>query len=183
MTQEQQTLAQRYAQALFDHAVESQQLETVGQQLQHVVQLLSTYSEFHRVVTSPIFPAEQRKSIVRMVADKSGYHAVVVNFLLLLLDQQRGDLLQAIQEGFQHLQDKHQNRVHAEVTTTRPASAEYLKQLEQQLKQATHKEIVLHVSTDNTLMGGVSLKMGDRMLDGSIRTQLRQMKEQLLRQL
>lgn len=183
MKQEQKTLAQRYAQALFDLCVENKQLETVGSQLQKMVDLLADSHELHHLFTHPVFPLEQRKSIVRTIADKSQFLPVVQNFLLLLLEQQRGALLLSIQQTFQELQDKHQNRVHIDAITSREVSSEFLKQLEQQLKQTTQKDVVLHVSTDTSLVGGVCIKMGDRMLDGSLRTRLQQMKEQLLAQI
>lgn len=183
MKQEQQILAERYAEALFELCADKDQLEPVGEQLKQFATLLEGSNELNHVFTNPVFPLEQRQVIVKAVAKKGNYLPNTLNFLLLLLDKKRAVLLPSIQESYQNMLDKKMNRQHVQVIAARDVSADLLKEIEGKLKEQTKNDAIVEKKVDSSLVGGVVVKIGDRMLDGSIRSQLNQLKEHLLRQL
>ncbi len=183
MKQEQQTLAERYAEALFELCVERDQLEQVGEQIKQFAQLMEACEELNYVFTNPVFPLEQRQAVVKTVAEKGNYLPNTLNFLLLLLEKKRAGLLPQIQESYQNSLDRRLNRRHVQVITAQDVSSDLLDKIGSKLQEQTNHDSIIEKKVDSSLLGGVVVKIGDRMLDGSIRSQLNQMKEHMLRNL
>ncbi len=176
------TSAARYARALFDVARKEADLNLVRNQLTEVVSTIRDHAELTRVLASRSVPDSARRSIVVAVAQKLGVSAPVEKLLGLLADRGRLDLLPEIAAVYTERLLEHQNFVQAEVSTAVPLSAEAVERLQAGLRAATGKQITMRVSVDPSLLGGVVARVGGTVYDGSVRTQLKKMRDQLVAQ-
>ena len=133
------------------------------------------------MIANPIFSVEDRKKVLQAVLGKSGFSAVVQNFLKLLLDKDRMGAIGAISEYYERLWDEAVNVARAKIITARPLKGEALKALEKSLEELTSKKLRSDVEEDPSLIGGVVVKIGDVVLDGSVKAQLEGLKESLKR--
>lgn len=170
-------VAKRYAKALFDLGQEDSQYEKYGQDLSEFVAFCEQNNEFRQVISNPIFPVDDRKKILDMILEKSDFSEIVKSFLRLLLDKNRIGVIEAIAIHYQVLTDKVSDIARAEITTARPLKAESLERLEKALETLTSKQIKSEVKEDRDLVGGIVVRIGDMVFDGSIKAQLEGLKE------
>ena len=120
---------------------------------------------------------EDRKEVLLTVLKKSGFSGVVKNFLNLLLDKNRIGAIEAITEHYSRLTDEASDIARAEIITARSLKKEALGRIERSLEGLTSKKIKSEVREDQDLIGGLVVKIGDLVLDGSIKAQLKGLKE------
>ena len=113
--------------------------------------------------------------------DKSNFSILVKNFLNLLLDKDRIDSIEAIAGKYAMLTDEASNIAHAEIITARPLQDDTLQKVVDSLKKMTSKDIKSEVKENPELIGGIVVKMGDLVLDGSVKAQLEGLKESFKR--
>jgi F-type H+-transporting ATPase subunit delta len=106
--------------------------------------------------------------------------AEVQRFVLLLLDRRRITALPAIARAYRELEDQHIGRVRAQVVSAQALAAGDLDRVRQSLEKRTGKKVLIEASVDAALIGGVVARVGDLVLDGSVRTQLASLREKLL---
>jgi F-type H+-transporting ATPase subunit delta len=176
------TSAARYARALFEVAHKEADLSAVQAELTAVVGTAREHPELGRVLASRAIPDAARRSIVEAVGQKLGVSAPVAKLLGLLADRGRLELLPEIAMVYTERLLEHQNVVQADVTTAAPLSAEAAQRLEATLRSATGKQITMRVTVDPSLLGGVVARVGSTVYDGSVRTQLKKMRDQLVAQ-
>ena len=133
------------------------------------------------MIANPIFPVEERRTVLRALLKKSAYADVVKNFLNLLLDKNRIGAIQQITDHYERLTDELSNIARAEIVTSRPLKEEAQNRLEKVLGDLTSKTVKLEVKEDETLIGGIVVKIGDLVLDGSVKAQLEGINESLKR--
>jgi len=170
-------VAKRYAKALFGLGQEDGQFERYGQDLNAFAVFCQEHDEFQQVISNPIFPIDDRKKILDTVLEKSGFAGMVMSFLRLLLDKNRIGAIEAISSHYQDLTDGISNIARAEISTARPLKAESLERLEKALETLTSKQIKSEVKEDPDLVGGIVVRIGDMVFDGSIKAQLEGLKE------
>lgn len=176
------TSAARYARALFDVArVESNPVK-VHQDLAAVLAAVNDHAELAAVLSSRRVPEDARRGIVAAVAATLGAEPPVVKLLGLLAERRRLDLLPDVVAVYGERLLDHQNVVQAEVRAAAPLAPEALKGLEASLARATGKQVTMRVTIDAGLLGGVVARVGSTVYDGSIRTQLKKMRDQLVAQ-
>lgn len=179
-----QAVASRYAQAFFELAQEKNLTQIIGTQLQQAVSIFGQSKEFRTTMLNPSIELDERKAIMEKIAQKYQWHRLTLNFSLLLLDKDRFDVLPEIQQGFQKHTDKVRGLVRASVT-----SATELSLLQQsQIKKALSKlnagaNIELQTEVDPELIGGVVARVGGRVYDGSVKTQLERIRQSILSQI
>jgi F-type H+-transporting ATPase subunit delta len=176
------TSAARYARALFDVAQKEADLNLVRNDLVALVSAVSDNPELGRVLASRAVPDAARRNVIVAVGEKIGVATPVLKLLGLLADRRRLELLPEIAAVYAERLLEHQNVVQAHVTTAVPLSAEASQRIEAGLKQATGKQITMRVAVDPDLLGGVVARVGSTVYDGSVRTQLKKLRDQLVAQ-
>jgi len=173
-------LALRYAEALYELAAEKQALASVEKDLAGLEENLAAYGDLANLLYHPQVPAEAKKDTVVKVF---GPHVsdYVRNFLLVLIDKRREAALPAIIKEYRALANEARNIAEAEVTTAAPLAEEERAALTAKLSAATGKNIVLKTRVDAGIIGGVVVKLGDKLIDGSVVRQLAALRAALLK--
>ncbi|MFC1494632.1 ATP synthase F1 subunit delta [Thermodesulfobacteriota bacterium] len=174
-------ISKRYARALFSLGKEDGSFATYGRELNEFKDLFKANAEFGNAVSNQIYAMEERKNILLFVLEKSGFSSLVKNFLKLLLDKNRIGYVETIAENYAALTDEASNIVNTEIITARPIQEDALQKVIEALKDMTSKDIKPEVKEDPELIGGIVVKIGDLVLDGSIKAQLEGLKESFKR--
>lgn len=174
-------ISRRYAKALLSLGQEDGHHEEYGQNLREFWDFCLANSEFFHVISNQIFSTENRKIILEFVLAKSPLSDVVKNFLRLLFDKNRMGALQEITSYYTKFTEEISNITHADIITARPLQKNTLERLEDALAGLTSREVKIEVKEDESLIGGLIVKIGDLVLDGSVRAQLEGLKESLKR--
>lgn len=173
-------LASRYAKALYELAAEQQELDSVEEQLGFVEQTMDSVPELASLLYHPQVPVEAKKdTVVKVFGEQLGVH--VRNFLLLLVDKRRETALTAIVKEFKVLANAARNITEAEVTTAMPLSDSEQQALSAKLSAVTGKRVTLQTKVDQRIVGGVIVKIGDKLIDGSVVRQLANLEAALLK--
>jgi F-type H+-transporting ATPase subunit delta len=174
------SVARRYAKALLEIGVKQQTYDALGKELERVADTFGRSPELKQTLENPIFPLEKRKLVLDELARRLALSKIVRNFVLLLLDKGRIGSLPDVARVYHTLVDEHANRVRATVTSARPLDPTLEKRLKTALEQQSGKTVILEKKEDPAILGGVITQLGDLVYDGSVRTQLENMREQLL---
>ncbi len=165
-------LAVRYAHALFELAQDAGAVDTVSADLASLRRAMEASPDLRRLVRSPVFSAENQAKALRAILDKMGANALTTKFVLLLSQKRRLAVLNQIIQAYEHLIATSRGETEAEVTAARALSDAEITELKSVLKSRLGKEPRLHSKVDPTLLGGLVVKVGSRMIDSSLRTKL-----------
>ncbi len=169
----------RYAKALFQLASESGQVAPVRAELDELDALLRASPALAGVLLQPLQPVEQRRAVLASVADRLGAGPLLRSFYQVLIEHRRLVDLGAIRAEYGRLADEQAGLRHASVRTVRPLSEAQSERLRQALAARLGHEVELEVTLDPALIGGHVVQVGDLVFDGSLRTQLRQLRSSL----
>jgi F-type H+-transporting ATPase subunit delta len=175
------TIARRYARALLLVGKEDGQAETYRKELARFSALMASEKNLERAITNPLYETEKRRHVLAAVLDKAGYSSTMKSFLLLLFDKRRIGFLSAIDELYRKLADELKGLARASLVSAAELSNETVEKIRIALSKMTGKDVVLAVERDSGLIGGIVTRIGDLVLDGSIKTQLLNLKESLKR--
>ena len=170
----------RYAKALFGLAKEERRVAEVRGELETLARLFAESDELRRALLTPLHPADQRKSALRAVAARASFSPLFARFCSYLIDQRRLIDYPRIAAEFYKLADEDQGVLTAEVVAAAPLDERRRDRLRRALSARTGREVRLEVKIDAALIGGAIAKVGDLVFDGSIRTQLEQLRSSLL---
>ncbi|MEM9270737.1 MAG: F0F1 ATP synthase subunit delta [Pseudomonadota bacterium] len=165
-------IAGRYATALFELAKDAKDLDTLSKDMDAFSAALGDSPELRDVITSPVYTRDEQGKAISAVAAKMGVSSLVANTLALMASKRRLFALPQLIEGVKALIADHKGEVTAEVTSAKPLTKAQVSALEKQLKTAAGKDVVLSQSVDESLIGGLVVKLGSRMVDTSIRAKL-----------
>ena len=174
------SIARRYAKALLEIGVKQQTYDALGKELDRVADVFAKSPELKQALENPVFPLEKRRLVLDELARRLALSKVVRNFVMLLLDKARIGSLPDIARAHRTLVDEHANRVRATITSARPLDPALEARLKNALEKQSGKTVILEKKEDPTILGGVITQLGDTVYDGSVRTQLANMREQLL---
>ncbi len=170
------SVAGRYASALFELATEQGKAADVEADLEKVQSLCDESTDLVRMMRSPVIPAEEQSKALTAILAKAGVGPLATNFFKLIAANRRlfaaGDMVKA----YRALAAKARGQVTAEVTTAHALSAAQTTALKQTLKEQAGKDVSLAVKVDPSVLGGLVVKLGSRMIDSSLRTRLSSMK-------
>ena len=170
-------MAGRYATALFELARDERAIDTVKADLDAIDTLLKDSADLRRLVRSPVFGAEEQGKALAAVLDKAGVKGLARNFLLLVASNRRLFAISDMIRAFRTLVAKHKGEVTADVTVAEKLSDAHLETLKAALKSVTGgKAVDLNVKVDPAIIGGITVKLGSRMVDSSLRTKLNSIK-------
>ncbi len=175
------SVARRYARALLALGLEDGRHEAYGAELDEVLRALDASPEARDVGLNPGYSAQQRQSVIGTLAGELKLSPQVVNFLRLLVDRQRMPSLPAIVRSYRELVDSQVGRIRAVVTSAQPLSPDELSRLRDTIAAATRRTIILEAKIDPSIVGGLVTQVGATLFDGSLKTQLERMREQLKR--
>lgn len=173
------SLARRYARALLDLASEQRLVDRVKKELEELAAMWASSNELREVFQNPQFSAQVRKDTLTEIVTRAGVSPLVRNTLLYMADSNRILALPEVARSFADLAERAAGTLRAEVTSASPLSESYYLQLQRALELATGKRVAIERKTDASLIAGVVTKIGDRVLDGSVRTRLADVKETL----
>jgi F-type H+-transporting ATPase subunit delta len=174
------SIARRYARALLDVAAEANRTDAVSDQLSAFVKALEHNRELADVFLNPAYSRTQRSQVVEaLIKMMGGVEPALANTLRLLLDRNRLTFLPDIARVFRDMADARAGRVRGHVTSASQLPADALEQLRKNLQQITQRDVILEPRVDPTLLGGVSAQVGSVLFDGSVRTQLEQLRREL----
>jgi len=165
-------LAGRYANALFELAQDQKAVDAVSTDLASLRRALETSPDLARLVRSPVFSAEDHAKALKAILEKMGAQALTTKFVLLLAQKRRLFILTHVIAAFESLLAKSRGETEAEVTAARALSDGEVAELKAVLKSKLGKEPRLHSKIDPSLLGGLVVKVGSRMIDSSLRTKL-----------
>ena len=174
-------VARRYAKALLLIGQEDGQAEVYRQELAGVVNLLEGQKTLAQTIGNPLYETSQRREVLQTVIEKMGLSKTMVSFLLLLFDKGRFGFLSSIDEFYQKLADELKGIARASLVSATELSTEAIEKIRTTLSKKTGQDIILEVEQDPALIGGIVTRIGDLVLDGSIKTQLLNMRESLKR--
>jgi F-type H+-transporting ATPase subunit delta len=172
-------VAGRYASALFDLAKESSKVAEVEANLVKFQSLLDMSSDLKSMVRSPVIASDDQSKALSAVLDKAGIGGLAGNFFKMIASNRRLFAVQDIIKAFRAVAAKERGEVTADVTSAVALNEAQTAELKQALKATVGKDVTLNASVDPSLLGGLIVKVGSRMVDSSLRTKLQSLKTQL----
>ena len=172
-------VAQRYAAALADVALERKNAERVQRDLHAFGETFFSSSDFRNALESPAVNREIKNRVIEAIAAKMGLDAAVRNFIYLVVDHRRTEMLPEIQRAFRGELNLRLGIEEAEVTSARELTAAEKQELTSVLERRRGKKVEARFEQDKSLLGGAVIKMGSTIYDGSVREQLNRLREQL----
>ena len=174
-----ETVARNYAETLFELARRNESIQEYGDALGMVAGLLEDDSRFRTFVETPRIDDETKKDVIRKVfRDKAPKQ--VINFVLITIDKRRQTLLREISAEYLLLLDDHLGREHVEVTVARPLDDTTANVVSEQLSKMLGKQAIPHIRVKPEILGGLVVRTGDMIYDGSVRRRLEGLRRRLL---
>jgi F-type H+-transporting ATPase subunit delta len=171
----------RYAQALFDLAIDTGALSAIEGDLKALKAAREESPELRHFLASPVFGAEDKGKVLAAIARKAEFNPTTLKFIGVLAANRRADALWAVIAGFERLSAAHRGVVAAEVTSAVKLSAAQAKTLKAALAQALGHEPDITARVDPTILGGLKVRVGSRLFDSSLRSKLDSLKFALKR--
>jgi len=175
------TISRRYARALLSLGKEDGNYLKYGEELKAFSDLLKRETQARYILQSPIYKFTDRSNLLKAILAKTGFSPTINNFIQLLLTKGRIQYLEDISIFYSQLTDELSNIKRAMVTTAVSLSEDIIQRIQAALKEVVKKEVVVTVNQDPSIIGGIIAQVGDLTLDGSLRTQLKSLKESLRR--
>lgn len=171
-------VARRYALALYEIGAANNSLESLVLELKSVVTFFKENGDANKILVHPRIAVEDKKNLVRQLF-RSEISETAGNFLSLLVDRKRELHLSEVVDELVGMLNKAKNIAQAEVVSAMELNPEQVEDIKKQLAQSTGKTIELSARVDASLVGGVVVRIGDTVIDGSVKNRLKALKEQL----
>jgi F-type H+-transporting ATPase subunit delta len=170
-------MAGRYARALFELALDAKSVDVVKADIEKFAAMMVESADLNRLVRSPVFGAEERSRALAAVLAKAEIGGLALNFLMFVTANRRLFSIGEMIRDFRKLVARWKGEVTAEVTAAEKLSDAHLEAIKSALKSITgEKSVDLHVKIDPAIIGGLTVKLGSRMVDSSLRTKLNAIK-------
>jgi F-type H+-transporting ATPase subunit delta len=174
-------VGERYAQALFDLAVETGDVDAVRADLMALAEIGRESADFRRVLSSPAISSEDKGKALVAVSMKAKFNMTTLKFLGLLTENRRAEALPSVIASFRRLHDQQRGVVAAQVTTAVKLTPAQAKGVAKALAQALGREPEISTAVDPSILGGVKVRVGSRLFDASLKTKLDSLKFALKR--
>lgn len=166
----------RYATALFELARDEKSVDAVKADLDRFSAMLAESPDLTRLVRSPVFSTDTQSKALAAVLEKAELSGITAKFLKVLTANRRLFAINDVIRAFNALVAKFKGEATADVTVAEPLSDKNLDALKSALKSVTGKDVALNVKIDPSIIGGLVVKLGSRMVDSSLRTKLNSIK-------
>lgn len=171
-------LAAKYAQAVFQLAEEKAKADAVEKQLESVISVIDKNAEFKSFFYNPgVIQQAKIETLQKVFAGE--LEDFLLNFLMLVVERRREFILPAIVKEYKKYNNEAKGIIEAKVVVAKPLSDTEKERLSEKLKSITGKNVLMDIKIDNTIMGGVIVKIGDKVIDGSVVRQLNMLKTAL----
>ncbi|HEY6872007.1 MAG TPA: ATP synthase F1 subunit delta [Geobacteraceae bacterium] len=170
-------IARRYAKALVQLGAEEGAVERFNAELAAFNATLADNPALNAIFMSPAYGIEAKRGILKDLIDRLGLSGTGANFLQLLLDKSRLGLLAEIAESYSAFADELSGVIRPTLASGLPLAEGQVDEIRAALEKSTGKKVVLKVEVDPALIGGVVTKIGDKLFDGSVRTQLNRIED------
>lgn len=165
-------IAKRYARAFFGIAREDGLYEKYYLELTLFSSIIKESKDLKELLLNPVFGQDEKKAVVDALLQKTDISNVTANFLRLLVDKRRIGILPDIESCYRKFMDDALKKIRVDVKTAFPLSAELSEKLQKRMEDLTGRKVEMAVSEDASLLGGIVVGVGDTLYDGSIKTQL-----------
>jgi F-type H+-transporting ATPase subunit delta len=165
-------VAVRYASALFELAQEANSIDAVAGDLDRFDQLIRESDDLRRLIRSPAFTAEEQERAIGAILDKAGISGLAGNFIRLVASKRRLFALPDMIRAFRDLVADAKGIVRAQVALAEKPSERVLNDITAALRDVARADVAVDIRIDPSLIGGLVVKMGSRMVDASVRTKL-----------
>lgn len=172
--------ANRYAKVLLDISKADGSDAKVGESLSELSSAFGVSDTLYKTLLNPMYPIENRLNIVAEIASKVGADKSVTNLLKSLVENRKIRLIEPISDAYLSLLDADAGRLNVTVESAAALSPDAKKSITDKLKAETKKEIILTATENKDLIGGIVIRVGNTILDGSLKTQLKNINERLL---
>lgn len=173
------TVAMRYAEAFFSIAQDNNKIDEYQQELELIIKNIEEIENLKAYLGHLIIPAKEKKELIsKIFADEVS--PVVLNFLMIIIDKRREVYLGSIVEEYKELADISRNIAKADLISAQEVPANEVKALAEKLSTSTGKTVQIKQIIDPSLIGGVKIRIGDQIIDGTVAKKLEMLKTQLL---
>jgi F-type H+-transporting ATPase subunit delta len=170
-------VAGRYARALFELALDAKSVDAVKADIEKFAAMIAESADFNRLVRSPVFGAEEQSRALAAVLAKAEIGGLAAKFLMFVTANRRLFAVNEMIRDFRKLVARWKGEVTAEVTAAETLSDAHLEAIKSALKSITgEKSVDLNIKIDPAIIGGLTVKLGSRMVDSSLRTKLNAIK-------
>ena len=171
-------VANRYAEALFQIGEEENLTDMMYKELSDVVNLIKVNQDFFSVLKSPVISKKEKISLIDNIFENK-ININIKNFLKILIEQDRISFILDISDSYKELLNEKNNILEGFVISAIPMKKEEIKELEEKLSKKYNKNVTLENKVDKSILGGVLVRLGNEEIDGTVKTRLDKMKEQL----
>jgi F-type H+-transporting ATPase subunit delta len=173
-------IARRYASALVEIGAEENSLDQIVSEVTLIAQTYEQNADLRKALENPLVQHEAKVAVLNDIASGLGLSPTVKNTLLFMADRRRLAVLPGVAQRLREMNDLRRGIVRAEVITAAPLSDEYYSRLQAQLEKMTGKKVVLDKRQDESIIAGVVTRIGDTVYDGSLKSRLQEIKNNLL---
>lgn len=173
-------LAERYAGALVDVALENKQADRVKEELAAFAAMVRESAELHAFLSNPSIARASKHAAIEQLVARMGASRTLRNYLFVIVDQRRAGMLPEIEQAFSALLDARQGVMQATVTSAADLTEGERAELDAALEKLTGKIVQAQFNTDPALIGGAIVKIGSTIYDGSVRAQLNRLRARMI---
>jgi F-type H+-transporting ATPase subunit delta len=172
-------ISKRYARAFFEIAAKEKNLERYHAELSKFSSIIDQNKALGDFLSNPVFEQENKKAVVEKIISKLSFSNMTVNFIKLLVDKRRIDSLPDIEACYRQLMDEALKKVRVNVKTAFPLSSKMQDYINTNMEEITGRKVEMTVEIDPNLLGGIVIGVGDTLYDGSVKSQLNNMRNLL----
>jgi F-type H+-transporting ATPase subunit delta len=173
-------LAERYAGALVDVALEKKQADQVKRELSEFAALVRESPELRAFLSNPAIARAAKHAAIEAIVTRMGASRTLRNYLFVIVDQRRAGMLIEIEQAFSRLLDARQGITQALVTSATELTAKERQELDVALGKLTGEKVQAQFTTDAALIGGAVVRIGSTIYDGSVRAQLQRLRARMI---
>lgn len=173
------TIAKRYAKALIETGQETGTSKEIARELRDVFVIFSSNPEAMVFLLNPMYKLEDRKGLVEKICDSLKISDIIKRFLILLVQGRKVSIFQDICNEYYRMEDEIAGRIRAKVESSVDLTDNLKTNIKDKLQRLTSKEVILTTDRNPNLIGGLVIRVGNMIFDGSVKTQLERVKNRL----